>query len=82
LSSANASCKARTAAFVSEFFTMKARLSSDEPCVIMDMLILFFSIAPKTTNNWWFHTPTNREPYNFNVAKGDKIPNIIQTIGN
>jgi len=48
LSRVNASCIARTVEFVSEFFTTNARLSSDEPWVIIDTLTLFFSIAAKT----------------------------------
>jgi RHS repeat-associated protein len=35
--------------------------------------------ASSTTNNWFWNTSTNTQPYDFNVKRGDIIPTIIQS---
>lgn len=32
-----------------------------------------------TTDNWFFHTSTNKHPYDLNMKKGEKIPFSIKT---
>ncbi len=72
LSSLNSLCRAFTAALASEFFTTNARLSSDEPWVIIDTLTLFFSIAPKTFEA----TPT----YIFNPLVPKRIFDLLPKV--
>jgi hypothetical protein len=37
------------------------------------------TISFKTTNNWFFHSSTNEEPFNLNIKFGDKMPHPIIT---
>ncbi|WP_159025832.1 hypothetical protein [Aquimarina sp. Aq78] len=34
--------------------------------------------APYSTNNWIYNSSSNKQPWDFNVKKGDIIPTIIR----